>query len=109
MTPSVLVCRGCCCGTARKHPDVAQLASLRAVARTRVVDCVDECSRSNVVIVRTGRGRSTWFGGVLGPAVTASLCDWLSSGATEPLPEELQALRFERGVTAEPVRLGRPA
>ncbi|MFY1632080.1 hypothetical protein ACN27F_02145 [Solwaraspora sp. WMMB335] len=52
----VTVCRGCCCGTSRKHPDVdhdGQLRALRASgARVRVVDCLNTCERSNVVVVQ---------------------------------------------------------
>jgi predicted metal-binding protein len=64
--PTVTVCRGCCCGTRKKHPDVdhrAQLDELRAsvkdVARVRTSDCLDDCKRSNVMVVspsRSGRG-----------------------------------------------------
>ena len=61
---TILVCRGCCCGTAQKHPDVDHEAQLRVLeaaaaktagARVRAVDCVDECSRSNVIVVRQWR------------------------------------------------------
>jgi len=52
------VCRGCCCGTAAKHPDLdhgAQLEQLRRglpdPARMRVSDCLDACERSNVIVV----------------------------------------------------------
>jgi hypothetical protein len=112
MTPRVLVCRGCCCGTERKHPDVdhdAQLTALQGVAQVRVVDCVDECSQSNVVIVRPGDGRSIWLGRILDERVTAALCDWLADGGGAELPAELAGHRFERGAKAEPVTLGRSA
>ena len=58
---SVLVCLGCCCGTAAKHSDVdhdAQLDALRAAlpdgGRLWTVDCVGPCESSNVVVVRRG-------------------------------------------------------
>ncbi|MDQ1103912.1 hypothetical protein QE364_001105 [Nocardioides zeae] len=72
----VLVCHDCCCGTARKHPGVDHddlVQHLRdtvpAGTRVRVVRCLGECERSNVVVVRDlstpGRPRDTWHGGVL--------------------------------------------
>lgn len=112
MNPRVLVCRGCCCGTERKHPDVdhdAQLAALQAVARVRVVDCVDECAQSNVVVVRPGDGRSIWFGRILDEQVTSALCGWLAGGARNAVPDDLVGHTFARGAKAEPVTLGRSA
>ncbi len=110
MSVRVLICRGCCCGTARKHPDTdhdAQLAALSASARVRVVDCVDECSRSNVIIVRPGDGTSVWFGRVLDEATTAAMCDWLIAGAPRPVPAHLASFVFERngGPVVEPVHI----
>jgi hypothetical protein len=99
MTTRVLVCRGCCCGTERKHPETdhdAQLAAIAAVARTRVVGCVDECAHSNVVVVRPGDGTSIWLGGILDPATTSALCDWLERGATSPVPAVLSGHVVER-------------
>jgi hypothetical protein len=100
----VLVCRGCCCGTEHKHPDVdhdAQVEALRAVARVRVVDCVDECAQSNVVIVRPGDGRSIWFGRILDETSTAALCEWLADRAATDIPDLLAGHRFERASVAE--------
>ncbi|MFI9321598.1 (2Fe-2S) ferredoxin domain-containing protein [Kitasatospora aureofaciens] len=75
---TVVVCRGCCCGSARKHPRTghgAQLARLRAAAEesggtlaVRTTDCLDACAQSNVIIVqpstrgRTRGGRPVWLG-----------------------------------------------
>ena len=87
--PRVLLCRDCCCGTTRKHPDVdhdAQLAALSAVARTRIVSCVNECSRSNVVIVRFGDERAIWLEAVNSETVTNALCDWISARGADPPP-----------------------
>lgn len=72
----VVVCRDCCCGTERKHPGVDHDGLLRRLedgvpddVRVRVVKCLDECARSNVVVVRDlrggGRPRDAWFGDVL--------------------------------------------
>jgi hypothetical protein len=101
---AVLVCRGCCCGTVAKHPDVdhdAQLASLRDAlpvgARLWVVDCLGACDRSNVVVVRRG-GRRRWFGEVLDEADSAELGAWLAAPSGAPdarLPVRLAAREFE--------------
>lgn len=101
---AVLVCRGCCCGTAAKHPEVdhdAQLASLRTAlpsgARLWVVDCLGACDRSNVVVVRRG-GQRRWFGEVLDEADAAALSSWLAAPRGRPgarSPARLAAREFE--------------
>ncbi|MEM9563533.1 MAG: (2Fe-2S) ferredoxin domain-containing protein [Actinomycetota bacterium] len=96
--PRVLVCRGCCCGSERKHPDVdheEQIVAISSVARTRVVDCVDECTYSNVVVVRPKPGESVWLGRLNSAMLTAELCDWLDAGAPQPLPPILEVFSFE--------------
>ena len=101
-TLSVVVCRGCCCGT-DKHPQVdhaAQLEELRAVAlshgRARLweVDCLGPCSSSNVVVVRSGTARR-WFGQMLDPHDTARLAEWIRSGAAILPPPRLAARQFD--------------
>ncbi|MEM7275783.1 MAG: hypothetical protein AAF547_22095 [Actinomycetota bacterium] len=96
--PRVLICRGCCCGSDRKHPDLdhdRQVAAISAVAHTRVVDCVDECSYSNLVIVRPEPGQSIWLGRLNSPLLTEELCEWLDAGAPQPLPPVLEVFSFE--------------
>ena len=103
----VLLCRGCCCGTSAKHPQVdheAQEDALREAAdahpgvELRVVDCLDECDRSNVAVVRRtsapARERDTWLGGVLTRRATGELAAWLADGADGPLPPAVAGLRF---------------
>ena len=95
----VLICRGCCCGTERKHPEVdhdGQIVAISARARARVVDCVGECAHSNVVIVHSGDGPSVWLGGINNPAITSALCEWLGAGAPQPPPQVLQSRVFAR-------------
>jgi len=99
MAPRVLVCRGCCCGTHWKHPETdheRQVRELSAIAQTRVVDCVGECSSSNIVIVRPGDGSTVWFGGILSDVDTRDLRDWIAAGTPNPLPETLAAHRLQR-------------
>jgi (2Fe-2S) ferredoxin len=94
---TVLVCRGCCCGTARKHPDVdheAQLAAWRAAARgdvtVRATGCLGPCSASNVVAVRLpGDDRRLWLGGLLDQDVTDLVTAWIGRGCPLPLPPAL--------------------
>ena len=103
---TALVCRGCCCGTERKHPDVdheAQVEVLAAAARAggghcRVVDCIDECWASNVVVVRRSGPHTptVWLGGVLTIEQTAAVADWLSAGAQGSPSHAVQFLIIER-------------
>ncbi|WP_405359168.1 (2Fe-2S) ferredoxin domain-containing protein [Kitasatospora sp. NBC_00085] len=89
----VVVCRGCCCGTARKRPGTdheGQLASLAEAvaalpaARLVVTDCLGPCEQANVVVVRPRgrlqdgrRARPVWFGNVTDATGTAELCAWI--------------------------------
>ena len=104
---TVLLCRGCCCGTSTKHPSTDHGGQEQAVrdavvdrpdVELRVVDCLDECDRSNVVVLRRAgqpaRARDTWLGGVLGDRATTALTCWLEDGAPEPVPAPLAGHRF---------------
>ncbi|WP_055587202.1 hypothetical protein [Peterkaempfera griseoplana] len=78
---TVVVCRGCCCGSARTLPDTdhdAQLHRLREAAAgsqgavaIRTADCLGVCERANVLVVqpstrgRTRGGRAEWLGWAL--------------------------------------------
>jgi (2Fe-2S) ferredoxin len=102
---TVLVCRGCCCGTTRKHPDVdhdAQLAVWRGAARSdvtvRATGCLGPCSASNVVAVRPlGADRRIWLGGLLDHEATELLATWIGRGCALPVPPGLAS--HELGVT----------
>lgn len=104
---TVLLCRGCCCGTFAKHPDADHLEQELALERVasecadvelRVVDCLDECDRSNVVVIRRqgqpAKQRDTWFGGVVTAKATRALIGWVHDGAPEPAPAPLLGHRF---------------
>ena len=100
---SVLVCRGCCCGTMAKHPDVdhaRHLTRLRGAvdsvpgATLWTVDCLDACEHSNVVVVRVN-GSKRWFGEMLADHDVDALADWLSSNGHEELPPELSSHVFD--------------
>jgi (2Fe-2S) ferredoxin len=90
--PTVTVCRGCCCGTTKKHPrvDHAELQerlseAVDGAANLRVTDCLGPCERSNVVVVSPARharrfGRPTWFGYVLDADMITYISDWVRNG-----------------------------
>lgn len=111
MSCTVTVCRDCCCGTTRKHPDVdhdAQLAALRdgiaEVGRLVVSPCLLACERSNVVVVapsaaaRAGGARPVWLDGVLRPEQTDAVVAWVRAGGPgrTPLPATLAPLVGQR-------------
>lgn len=104
MTCAVTVCRGCCCGTVEKHPDVdhdGQLAALRqglpAGSRVVVADCLSACERSNVMVVSPGRAarrsgaRPVWLQEVLDPAAVNAVVGWVRAGGPGrcAVPDEL--------------------
>jgi hypothetical protein len=102
-----MLCRDCCCGTSQKHPRTdhdAQLDAFAAAAAEcgadlRVVECLDECDRSNVVVVRRPRAprkeRDTWFGGLVTDAATDAFAGWLRDGAPErAVPDKIRGLTF---------------
>ena len=80
----------------------------------RVVDCLDECARSNVVVLRNGAaGRRVWIGAVNDDAVVGELVRWLGEGrGLDELPTAVLARRFDRADDvarqAEPIALTRP-
>lgn len=88
---SVTVCRGCCCGTARKHPETDHEGQLRQLAevgvRVRVVaDCLGPCEHSNVMVVhprfdlRRKGARAVWLGGVLDSRLVVHIGRWAAQG-----------------------------
>ncbi|MDL2076051.1 (2Fe-2S) ferredoxin domain-containing protein [Streptomyces sp. GXMU-J15] len=105
---TVVVCRGCCCGNAAKHPGAdhaAQLERLRAASaehgfRLRTTDCLGPCDQANVVVVapspagRRAGGRPTWVGFATDTDSTEEIANWVAAGgpgvAEPPLTLELQ-------------------
>lgn len=107
--PTITVCRGCCCGTPEKHPDVdhdGQLARLRTEvegrARVASSDCLDVCERSNVVVVnpspaaRAKGARPVWLGSVVDDDRLADIASWVNAGGpgAERFPQALARHRF---------------
>jgi (2Fe-2S) ferredoxin len=90
---TVTVCRGCCCGTDRKHPGVDHAGQIAALTdgvgdagRVRVSDCLDACERSNVVVVgpsldgRRAGARPVWLSDVLHSDTVAEVVAWVRAG-----------------------------
>ncbi|MER7989726.1 (2Fe-2S) ferredoxin domain-containing protein [Streptomyces noursei] len=107
---TLVVCRGCCCGNPRKHPDSDhqwQLDRLYAAAAdsgghlaVRTTDCLGPCDQANVIVVQPsgeGRrrgGRATWIGFAMGDPATDDILRWVAAGgpglAAPPPALELQ-------------------
>ncbi|MEV0977203.1 (2Fe-2S) ferredoxin domain-containing protein [Streptomyces sp. NPDC049915] len=108
---TLVVCRGCCCGNARKHPGtdhVWQLERLRAAAEehgfeVRTTDCLGPCDQANVIVVqpsaagRRAGGRAVWVGFATDDDCTQEVIDWAAAGgpgvAAPPVTLELQVIR----------------
>jgi hypothetical protein len=100
----VLLCDDCCCGTDRKHPGVdhrgfhARLSSaaVSAGGRSRRVDCLGVCERSNVVVVKSPSAGTFWIGEVLDEQTVAALETWIRQGAPLPVPVRVGSRVFDR-------------
>ncbi len=101
---SVLVCRGCCCGTQDGVDHDGHLAAITATAadaggRVKVTNCIGPCDRKNVVVVRTrprqGRWTARYYQAVDDVEVLA-LRSWFVAGVSDhPEPAELSSVRFD--------------
>ena len=100
---SVLLCRDCCCGTDRKHPDFNHAAQRReledvitsAGGKLHIVKCIDACSYSNVAVIRRRNGEKIWLGGLAQVETHDALCQFLASDVLQPLTPLLEDCRFE--------------
>ncbi|QES47359.1 hypothetical protein DEJ50_05490 [Streptomyces venezuelae] len=110
---TLVVCRGCCCGTLRKLPGTdhaAQLARLQTAAAAsegrlavRTVDCLGPCEQANIIVVqptteaRRRGARAAWFGWVLDGTATDDIAEWALAGGpgTVPLPPALELHRVD--------------
>ncbi|MFF9690040.1 (2Fe-2S) ferredoxin domain-containing protein [Streptomyces sp. NPDC014623] len=95
----IVVCRDCCCGTAKVRgiDHAAQTARLRSDAPVRVSACLDVCAQANVVVVqpsaagRAAGARPVWLGLVNDPRATEDIAAWVRAGGpgVAPKPEML--------------------
>jgi (2Fe-2S) ferredoxin len=116
--PRVRVCRDCCCGTLRKHPDVDHDALLERLTATTagaaVVDastCLLACEKSNVVVVQPSRvarhrgARPVWLREVLDADAVDAIAGWVRAGGpgVSEVPPSLSPLVTTPGVLGEAV------
>lgn len=116
--PRVRVCRDCCCGTARKHPDVDHDAlferltrSTRGAATVQASTCLLACEKSNVVVVQPSRvarrrgARAVWLREVLDTGTVDAIADWVRAGGpgTVEVPPALAGSVTTPGVLGEAV------
>lgn len=113
--PAVTVCRGCCCGSGRKHPGVDHAAVLDRItagtaghARLRTSDCLGPCADSDVVVVgpvpsaRRSGARPVWLRRVLDHDAADALARWVRAGGpgVAERPAELDGHVFAPGLRA---------
>lgn len=93
---TLVVCRGCCCGDARKHPGTdhkGQLAKLREAAAAsggrvavRTSECLGPCGQANVIVVqpstegRRSGAKAAWIGWALDDDCTDDVLAWVKAG-----------------------------
>jgi (2Fe-2S) ferredoxin len=107
------MCRGCCCGTTRKHPDVDH-DGIAAVIEGAIgsdaelvrVDCLWACDLSNVVVVnptaeaRRQGARPAWVAQVNTLERARAVAQWVRQGGpgvADP-PDELGAVLTAAGL-----------
>lgn len=107
------MCRGCCCGTSRKHPDVDHDAIAEALgsdlgddAQLLAVDCLWACDLSNVVVVnpstaaRSAGARPAWVPEVNTVERARQVAAWVrrgGPGVADP-PAELGEVQTAAGL-----------
>ena len=104
MTCRIRVCRDCCCGTSRKHPEVDHDGLLARLTRNTtgsaqvsVTGCLLACELSNVVVVSPGPlgrrlgARPVWLKQVLADEVVDLVAEWVGLGGpgVAPMPAAL--------------------
>ncbi|WP_330461553.1 (2Fe-2S) ferredoxin domain-containing protein [Streptomyces sp. NBC_00820] len=113
----VVVCRDCCCGSAKVTgvDHAAQTARLSAEVPMRVSDCLDACDQANVIVVqpsaagRAAGGRPVWLGLVNDPEATEDVIGWVRAGGpgVAPLPAILDLYAFPPPRLGAAIRNGR--
>lgn len=103
--PRIRMCRGCCCGTRRKHPDVdhdgiAGILAHESGSDAELVstDCLWQCGLSNVVVVnpsaaaRRAGARPVWIQKVNTLERARAIAEWVRQGGpgTAEPPDDLR-------------------
>ncbi|GHS86922.1 hypothetical protein AGMMS50218_07760 [Actinomycetota bacterium] len=116
--PGLTVCSLCVgetlgTGDPRVGGQLARLQDLERAGTTRLtlVECLDECERGDVVVVRPTRAARrrahtpVWLERLAGDGATAALDGWLRAGGpgTAPVPTALVGLVIDRDGSAEDV------
>jgi cobaltochelatase CobN len=107
----IILCQGCCCGqTARGLPAVPldwlkpiwKTEKLNKIVQLTVSGCLGPCDLPNVCCISTPE-EQTWYGRLTTQEDYAVLLNWArrcrERGQLQPLPSELEHLRFERWPT----------
>jgi hypothetical protein len=84
----VVVCRDCCCGSAKVAgvDHTAQTARLRLEAPVRVSACLDVCDQANIIVVqpsaagRAAGAQPVWLGLVNDPDAIEDIAAWVRAG-----------------------------
>ena len=108
MTPSVIVCNGCCCGNLEKGHDKVPFELLENEWEKHELNeniplkfsgCLGPCSMRNIVILDTVEG-PIWLGGLSSDEHYRGIIEWArdyaTNGLESSLSEILQQLIFER-------------
>jgi cobaltochelatase CobN len=104
----IVLCQGCCCGqTGRGLPEVPldwlkplwKSEKLNKVVQLTVSGCLGPCDLPNVCCIQTAEAQA-WYGRLTTREDYAVLLHWARrcrvQGELQPLPVELEHLRFER-------------
>lgn len=117
----LVVCRGCCCASSTKHPEIDHEARLDRVRRlaaaapevvpVKVSDCLGPCEYADVIVVtptaagRRNGARPVWFGFADDHALNL-VCAWAASGGPglAEMPDELSLHQIDRPRRAQQAR-----
>src|SRR6266849_7869495 len=104
----IVLCQGCCCGqTGRGLPLVPvdwlkpiwKAEKLNKIVQLTVSGCLGPCDLPNVCCISTPQDQ-TWYGRLTTQEDYAVLLNWArrrrEHGELQPLPSELEHLRFQR-------------
>ena len=105
----VWVCRGCCCGTRKKHPGVdhkglerlARDGAREAGAKYEVTDCLGPCGQGNIVVTRVA-GTIRWFRKVNDEDTTKQVVAHVRDGGELPLALERHLMPKRTGEKPDP-------